>query len=172
MTEVTQTGVLESLGINWMLLIAQFVNFAFIVLILWLLVYRPLMRAIDKRNKKIADGLSQAEQAEQALFKAEQDKEAMLRAAEKQAEKTLSEVRQEAIDERKRLQAETQAELERQLSLSREKLKQEKEHMVTEAKKELGELVVLATAKVTEGELKIPAQKKIVEGALSQVETL
>lgn len=163
MTEVAQTGLLASLGLNGKIFIAQLVNFAIIVFVVWRWVYRPLLKVMDSRAQKIAQGLSQSEEAKKALVQAEEQKEKMLHTAEVEAQKTLQQVREDAKQERDRLHKETQAELDRQLSEAKAKLAQEKETMLMEVKKEVGELIVLTTEKVTAGELTVDAQKKLLK---------
>ena len=62
MVEAVQTtaesaGVLGKLGVDWRLLIAQFVNFSGVALAVWRWVYRPLLKTMDERAAKIERGL-------------------------------------------------------------------------------------------------------------------
>ena len=56
--------------INWFTVIAQIVNFLILVWLLKRFLYKPVLSAIDERNKKIADQLQEA-----AAKKADADKE-------------------------------------------------------------------------------------------------
>ncbi len=70
------------LGINLPMLIAQAVNFVVLLVVLTLFVYKPLMKAIEERRKKIEFGISGAELAEEKLREAESLKEEKLREAD------------------------------------------------------------------------------------------
>jgi F-type H+-transporting ATPase subunit b len=51
--------------IDWFTVIAQIVNFLILILLLKRFLYKPILRAIDKREKRIADELAQAEKVKQ-----------------------------------------------------------------------------------------------------------
>ncbi len=57
-------ALLEQLGINWKLFLSQAVNFFILLIILKVFVYKPLILVIEKRNKKIKEGLEKAEEAD------------------------------------------------------------------------------------------------------------
>ena len=59
--------LLEQLGINWKLLVSQGVNFFILLTVLALLVYRPLLKTMEERKKKIELGLRGAEEVESRL---------------------------------------------------------------------------------------------------------
>ena len=48
-------------GINWQLLIVQAINFGLLLFILWYFLYTPILKLIDDRQKKIAEGVKTAE---------------------------------------------------------------------------------------------------------------
>ena len=51
----------EALGLNLPQLIAQIVNFAILLIILRLTLYKPILKMLDERKQKIAEGLNAAE---------------------------------------------------------------------------------------------------------------
>lgn len=63
--------LLSHLGINWKILVAQGVNFFLLVILLNSLLYKPLIKLINERRKKIEDGLRNAETAEIKIQEAE-----------------------------------------------------------------------------------------------------
>ena len=60
-------SLLENFGIDWKLLLAQAVNFLLLLLVLRVTVYKPLLKLIAERRKKIKDGLVHAEAADARL---------------------------------------------------------------------------------------------------------
>ena len=54
-------GGLSDLGINLPALIAQLVNFTILLGLLYLFAYKPIMRMLDERSRKIKEGMEQAE---------------------------------------------------------------------------------------------------------------
>ncbi|MFA5878253.1 MAG: hypothetical protein WC845_02715 [Candidatus Staskawiczbacteria bacterium] len=54
---------LSQFGIDWKLFVSQLVNFALILIILRIFVYRPLIKMLNQRRDKIQEGLAKAEEA-------------------------------------------------------------------------------------------------------------
>lgn len=54
-------------GIDWKLMIAQLINFAIVFFVLKKFAYRPILKLLDERKKKIEDGLTFAEKAKNEL---------------------------------------------------------------------------------------------------------
>lgn len=57
----------HQLGVNWRLLFSQGVNFLILFVALTFFVYKPLLKIIEERRKKIQTGLSDAEEAGRKL---------------------------------------------------------------------------------------------------------
>ena len=54
-------------GINWKLLLAQAVNFGALLFILTYFLYTPILKMLDERREKIAQGVKNAEAADAKL---------------------------------------------------------------------------------------------------------
>ncbi len=54
---------MTQLGINLPSLIIYLVNFGILLAVLYVLAYKPLLRAIDQRSERIADSLAAADRA-------------------------------------------------------------------------------------------------------------
>jgi F-type H+-transporting ATPase subunit b len=59
--------------IDWFTVIAQIVNFIVLVGLLWRFLYKPILKAIDEREKKIAAQLADAEAKKAAATKEQED---------------------------------------------------------------------------------------------------
>jgi len=115
-------------------LIAQAVAFALFIWFTVKFVWPPLLRAIETRQKTIADGLAAAEQGKRSLeVSARQADEEMKRAreraaelisqAEKRAVQMIDEARNAAKEEGNREKAAAKAEIEQQATRAREQLR-------------------------------------------------
>ena len=62
---------LGELGINLPQLIAQLVNFGILFLLLRLVAYKPIMKMLDERSKRVQDSMAQTEQIKQQATDAE-----------------------------------------------------------------------------------------------------
>ncbi|AIL32566.1 F0F1 ATP synthase subunit B [Basilea psittacipulmonis] len=99
-------------------------------------VWPPLVKAIDERRQKIADGLAAAEQGKEDLAKAEervrlieatakQETQARLGDAEKQATSIIEAARAEAEEERARILAQAKQDVQAEVQRVREGLREE-----------------------------------------------
>jgi len=79
------SALLAELGIDWKLLLAQGVNFLILLVVLTAFVYRPLVRLIEERRKKIELGLRGAEEVEGRLKEVEEIKVRTVAAADRTA---------------------------------------------------------------------------------------
>ncbi len=87
--------LLHQLGIDWKLLVSQGVNFAVLLVVLTVFVYRPLMRVMEERRRKIELGLKGAEEVERRLGEIEKMKSEKIVAAEKSAMEIIKSAEQE-----------------------------------------------------------------------------
>lgn len=87
-------------GIDWRLLIAQTINFVVLLGVLSYFLYTPVMKMLDERAKKIAQGLQDAEEAARARTAAENDRSGVLKEAEHQATLVLARAEDEGKLER------------------------------------------------------------------------
>ena len=150
-------------------LIAQLMSFAVFVWFTMKFIWPPLVRAMDERKTKIADGLAAAErgQHEQELAEkraAERLHEAKAQAAEikanaeKQGAMIIEEARLKAQEEGARQLAAAQAEIEQETNKAREQLR----HKVAE-------LSVMGAEKILRKEIDVDAHKDIVDAVAAHI---
>ncbi len=94
----------EKFGLDWKLMLAQLINFGIIFFVLRAFVYKPILGVLDKRRKKIEEGLTFAEKAKSELagietLKAEEVTKAQKQGMEivKTAEASAGKVRDEIV---------------------------------------------------------------------------
>lgn len=115
-------------------LFAQFVVFFILSFFTMKFVWPPLMKALDERAKKIADGLAAAERGKADMQAAEKHVEVALAAArdegqkriteaEKRAQLIIEEAKKTAADEATRIVAAAKADAEQQAAKAREELR-------------------------------------------------
>jgi len=89
--------------IDWYTVAAQVINFAILVWLLKRFLYRPILRAIDAREQRIADSLAEADKARADAEHEREVFEERNAAFERQREERLAQVTEEARAERHRL---------------------------------------------------------------------
>ena len=156
-------------GVDWPHLLAQIVSFCIVCFILYRFAYRPVLKMLEVRRQQIALGMANAQRIEAELAKTEAQRQAVMAQANAQATKFIEEARTAAA----RLQAqETQkaiAAAEQIMVKAREAAARDHERMLTELKREVGRLVVQATAAVTEKILTPEDQRRLAEETAKQI---
>ena len=171
MTEAVQSsGVLGTLGINWMLFLAQLINFGLVVFVVYRFIFKSVLKTMDERAKKIGQGLTDADKAKKQLEEAEAHKKAILQAAKREGSGLVEAAKAKAEQEKQKIVDATQAELDKQLEDARARLKHEKEAIVGAIKNEMADLVTLATEKVSAGAVNVAGQRELVKQAIEELE--
>lgn len=162
--------LIEKLGIDWRLLIANAGTFLILLWILRKFAYGPILNVLDQRQQKISDSLTAAERAEAHAKQAETERQAAMKAARQEADAIMAATEKQAAEVRSAALAKAEAEAEALVTKTRQQLSQERQKMMDEAKAELAEVVVLATQRVVGEQLDDKLQTKLAEQALSAVE--
>ena len=142
-------------NVSWASFIAQWVNFIIVCLLLRKFAYGPVLKILDKRRNRIAEGEAKMEEIQKKLDKSEQEKAALLEKANADAKRMISEAKQSAtaLGEQK----------------AQEAARAERAALAAELKQEFGRLVVATTCQVTGKELNASDQKRINEEAVSSI---
>ena len=101
--QVRRLNTMAALGIDPGLLISQIINFGLLFFLLWLILYKPILRLLNKRQIKIQKGLENAAEASKILEVAQKEATSILEDARAQAHTIIEEANREA--EAQRLEA-------------------------------------------------------------------
>ena len=160
---------LQTLGIQWPKLIAQAINFAIVMFVLWKWAYKPVLKMLELRREKVAESITNADKIKVELAATEAKRLEVLNQANDQANKLIEEARAAAA----RVQAqETQravAAAEQIVAKAREATTQDHARMLIELKREVGRLVVQTAAAVTGKVLTPEDQRRLIEDANKQL---
>ncbi|MBI4252619.1 F0F1 ATP synthase subunit B [Candidatus Uhrbacteria bacterium] len=140
--------ILSKLGIDWRLLIAQIVNFAILLALLYKFAYKPLLALLEKREAMIAKSVEDARAIEERLQQTEKSAQEVLMGARKEAAEIFEAAEHTAEQRRKQSLEKTKEDLRQIVEQTRMMLKNEKEAMVQEARAEIAHIVVRATERV------------------------
>ena len=147
-------------------ILGQAIAFVLFVLFCMKYVWPPLMAAIEKRQKEIADGLASAERAHKdldlakasALKKAKAEAQVIIEQANKRRSQILDEAKAEAEQERTKIVAQAQAEIEAERKRAREELR-----------KQVAILAVAGAEKIIERSVDEAANSDIVDKLVAEL---
>lgn len=80
---------MEQLGIDWKILVAQIINFAILLYLLKRFAYKPFLKLLEARKKKIEQGLEKSEQAQRLLLATKESEKKIKEAAERKAREIM-----------------------------------------------------------------------------------
>lgn len=141
--------LLNKLGIDWRLLIAQIINFVILLLILKKFLYKPILKVLDDRSKKIDKSLKDAQKIESNLAEAKSEKEKEVLAGKMEANQIVEKAKEDSEKLKKEKVAETKKEIEKIIKEAKNEIKVEREEMVAGLRAELADLILLASGKLT-----------------------
>ena len=157
----------EALGLNLPQLIAQVANFFLLLVILRLVAYKPILKMLDERKQKIAEGLNAAEIARAEAAQAQANIASQLQEGQRQAQEVVAGAQQIAA----RIQAEAreQANRDREDSLERARaeIQLERDRAVADLRREFADITVSAAEKVIGQSLDRTAHQRIIDEALA-----
>ncbi|PJF36327.1 MAG: ATP synthase F0 subunit B [Candidatus Thermofonsia Clade 1 bacterium] len=139
---------MERLGINGGFLLAQIVNFVILALILWALVWKPLVKALETRRERIAKGLEDARAAEQRLAEASREADKLMEQRRIEANKLIEEARARSEEQTRALIEEAKREAEALRAKAREEALAERDKILGGVRDQVARIAIAATERL------------------------
>jgi F-type H+-transporting ATPase subunit b len=164
---VSVLGITD-LGINLPVLLFQLVNFTFLLLVLRLVVYKPILKMLDERRERIREGLNAADRGREQAVEAERQAQEQIEAARREGQTIVQNAQAVAqrVQEEARQQAQQQTEV--MLERARSEIQLERDGAIAELRKEFAELTISAAEKVIGQSLDRSAHQRLIEQALAE----
>jgi len=164
-------GGFASLGISLPLLLAFVINFLILFLLLSKFLYKPVLKTLDERAKRIKESMEWAEatkreyeqakaEVQRQLDKGRQEGQALIAQAVQKGEVFKEEARKEAAEQAKAIVERAKAEL-----------GAERDKMVQELRGEFVSMLMLTAEKVIKETLDKEKHSKLIEETLEQSPT-
>lgn len=160
---------MDKLGIQPSILLAQFISFSVVFIVLWKFAYGPIFNMLHERREKIAESLANAEKIKADVARTEAERQKILAQAGDQANKLIDDARQAAARVREQETQKAIAEAAQIVSKAREAATLERAQMLADLKREVGRLVVQTTATVTGKVLTADDQRRLAEETQKQL---
>lgn len=141
-------GVIQTFGLRGDLFAAQLVNFLLVLLVLWKFAYKPIMKMLEEREKKIESSVKNAIEIDKRLADANTEREKTLLVARKEAQDLVTKAMADADVRKNEMIEAAKKEVERVIVKGKEQLAAEQAAMLIDARKELVEIAVKAAAKI------------------------
>ncbi len=155
-------SIISTFHVDLKLLIAQAINFGIIFFVLYKFAFKPIAKIMQERTATIEKSLKEAKEIEEKLSLTEKERNEILSTAKKDALDIVKNANKTAEENRQKLIIKTKEELAEIMRQEKAGIQAEKEASFKELKKELGDLVILATEKIINEKINDSKDKKII----------
>lgn len=142
------SALLTAFGVNWHLLLIQAVNFGLLLVALTYFLYKPILRIIDERREKVAEGVRVAQQAQAKLEDAKTQGEQMVSDAAHEAEGLVATARARASEAATEAARAAESKANAILKEAQVRAEEAKRLAMQESSKEIARAAMLAAEKI------------------------
>ncbi len=140
--------VVGPFGVKPGLLIAQIINFAVVAFVVYQFGIKAVLKTMDERNKKIADGLKYADDMKKKLADTEVQQAEVLKQASLEGKKVIGEARDTAKALADKIAQDATRQAEDTLKKGQSAIALERQQMLNDLRREVATLVVSTTHRV------------------------
>ena len=163
---------MEGLGINLPVLVAQIVNFLILFGILYLVAYKPIMRMLDERSRRIKESMEQAESIKEQSARAEEEVKKQLGEVSREGQERIARAVRAGEEVKQKAQAEARQEAEALIARARSEIQRERDEAIGEVRREFADLTILAAGKVIDRSLDKEEHRQLIDKVLEESSTL
>ena len=142
-------------------LIAQILNFLFLVFVLAKFAYKPLLNIMEERKNKIAADLEAADAAKAEAEAVKSEYAAKLADARQEAQAIVEAARKSAQAAHDKIMAETKAEQDQVVAAAKEAIELKKQKALADVRAQVISLSMMAASKIVEQKLGSEEDKKM-----------
>lgn len=167
---MAEASGIAALGIDWKTFLAQLVNFLIIYILLSRFAFKPLVKVLEERRKKVARSMKTAKRMEEEKAELDLKVTRTMAKAKNEAQTIIAQTETMLKEERTKSQAETEARTAKMVADAKEQIEQYKASTKQELTREIGMLVVKATERVVSDDLSETTKSKVNEKVIAEME--
>lgn len=159
---------MEELGINLPVLLTQLVTFIILLVLLRVAAYKPLMRMLDERSKRVKESMEQAEALKEQTSRGEEEVKKQLETASREGQERIARAVKAGEEMKDKAKAEAKVEAEALLARARAEIQHERDEAIGEVRREFGDLTILAAEKVIDRSLDKKEHQELIDKVLEE----
>ncbi len=165
-----KTGIVGMFGLNWKLFVAQLINFAIVLFVLWKWVFGPITKGLKERANKIEASLQKAEDINNEKINFDAWKEAEIKQAKSEAAAIITTAKQDAVKVKDKILEEAKLESQKLQDNNRQQLEKQSQEALAQVKLQIADIIVNATEKIIKQKISSDnsVDKKIIDDAVNQ----
>jgi len=159
---------LDALGINLPGLLAQLIGFAILLVLLRFVAFKPFMRMMDERSRRVREGLEAAEKMKEQAAQSDVAVQKRLDEARQEGQGLIGQAQQIAsrLQDEARQQARTEGEA--LLARARNEIQLERDEAIAHIRRQFADLTITAAEKVINQSLDKKAHERLIEEVLAE----
>jgi F-type H+-transporting ATPase subunit b len=151
------------------LIIWTLISFTILLVLLWKVAYKPITRALKKREDTIRDSLEEAKKTRESAETLLEDYKKQLAQAREEAHKILSEGKTLGENVKKEIIQKAHEESNQIVKRAQEEIEFQKEKALMDLKEKIADLTIMAASKVIEKSLDKKDHEQLLEEYISKV---
>ena len=159
---------MAGLGISVSTLIAQIINFIILLVILYFFAYKPMMKMLDERSRKIKESMEEVQKVKEQAAQTEEEFKKKIEAAGKEGQEVIARAMRTGEEARQRAQVEAKQEAQGLVEKARVEIQRERDETIGELRQEFADLTVVAAEKVIGKSLDKEAHRQIIDKVLDE----
>ncbi len=161
---------MEAFGINLWFFLLQVLNFLIVMIVLSAWMYRPVVKLLNERKQRIAQGLEDARIAGEARANAEKEAQSIITAAQAEANKRIAESTERAEKAGADIRAAAEQERGRILKAAQEDAEQSRTRILADLRGQVAALAIAAANKVIGDALDEKKQHSLIQEFFSGIQ--
>ena len=162
---------MEGLGISLPTLLTQVVTFIILLVILRFVAYKPLMRMLDERSKRVKESMEQAESIKEQAANAEEQVKKQLEEASREGQERINRALRAGEEVKQKAQEEAKQEAEALINRARAEIQRERDEAISGVRREFADLTILAAGKVIDRSLDKEEHRELIQKVLEESTT-
>ncbi|MCA9357531.1 F0F1 ATP synthase subunit B [Candidatus Nomurabacteria bacterium] len=161
--------LLTALGIDLRIFLAQLINFAILVFVLYRFAYNPVLELLEERKKKIKQSADDVEASQKLLQNAQSESDQIVLNAKKEARVIIEEAQETANKSAHVILSKAEAETKKIAADAQLKIQQEKDQIMFDVQDDMTKLVVDATEKLIQKRYETEDDKQFIKAVFKKV---
>jgi len=160
---------MENLGIQPIPLLLQSINFLLLLLILKKFLYKPILKVLADRKKKIEEGLSYSDKTKSEFEKSEKKRDEILARARNDGKTIIEEAKRAAKKREEELLEKAQGQVQEIMAKGKRDIDSMKEDLVKDLRREAVEIAEKIVEKVIREALTENTQKALIDRKIKEI---
>jgi len=159
---------MQGLGIDVSVLLSQLVSFLVLFGLLYLVAYKPLMKMLDERSRRVKESMEQTEYIKEQADLAEKEAAKRIKDASKQGQKLIDKAMQAGEEMKLKAKDEAKKEAGMLINRARVEIERERDDAISELRKEFADLTIIAAKKVIDQSLDKKIHRRLIDKVLEE----